>query len=229
MTRGSALVGVVVLLLGFGPCKMSDEEIRKATERVGGIDLGDHRRHDIEGPGGAFSVGQTAAALIPNPGIQITCRAQCQKYCWAQTKREEVDGKPISGYEDSLPSGAGPAARELARRQDRTKTSNGTAVDTTDNTRDPCWSDSTNRRSFEDFPNTGDSTFKGSTRLNVVYFETCVKCLQPPGNWLGCIRWAYVKVKNNEVIGADQRRLITLSSSQAPSSEFTEATGNWSR
>jgi hypothetical protein len=123
---------------------------------------------------------------------------------------------------------------ERARRERKEQRHvEGYVVDSIDLTFDACSREFRNQQSFFDSPNFNplnweNNQINSSARLFVIEFETCLRCQQPPTNFLGCIKWYYVRVKGDPGGFPERVFLVTLNQVQPePSAEFNRAVERW--
>ena len=201
---------------------MSDEEIEERITSLGGRLI--EEREEI----GAFNVD----TVIGGSGISITYAGggNCQQFGWTQVIREWLDTQIVNDPTvlPDPPNESGKRERWRERITDDGFVVDGGADGT------GLYHPSNTGRRFDDDPFMPDADIENNTqnpnaRLYVLEAETCLKCLNPPSDYVACFKWYYVKIKSDDPReGSSRTYLITSGTpSNAPSDEFNEAVSNW--
>lgn len=209
----------------------SPDDAREWLEEQGWTFL-DRNAEDIplESPNGTFEIGPVTGGIEID--VPPAVMARCRRYCWATVMREYLDLVPVT--EHTKVQGDPPDAPDVRRKQED-RNVDGWVVDN-GTEKDICQDAFERSGSFLDEPEFPARIFE-ENRMNddavffLARFETCVRCETPgPGPWLGCVEWAYAKIKPD---GPDRRGrsyLITKDEVEpAPSENFTRAVDRWTR
>jgi hypothetical protein len=220
-SRAARFLTIATLSAMTSGC-LTDEEIKQKIAALKGEEITADPAYErtLEGKP-AFTVAYDRDERY-GAGVSIRVGAKCNRRCWAQILRVERDGELVDEYAETAPQ------RAVGEKQDRTKTANGWAIDSDNDGNDPCYS-AYQQGPFRDFPQTPNNDFGLFERLEVNIFETCTKCIdpKPETDWQGCVTWAYIKVKGDEVRPSPQRRLVSAKASHRPSPDFLQAERNW--
>ena len=219
------LVFLILLPIAFS-CAITEDELDREIEKRGGVVINHPRQVRLGGSPG-FVVGAMESELITRPSIQINLSRppRCASACWETVYREYLDGEPVLD-----PSRVSNDPDEIRVRTERAP--DGYVVDlppvSFGRGDDGACDTNKSNTEYHDSPNFPDSAFPGSTRLMIIEFETCYRCLIPKSAYLGCMKWAYVKVKADD--GKTHVRLISTGQPHLPpSAQFRAAVEAFNR
>lgn len=220
----------LLCLLTLTSCTITDNDIRREINNRGGRVITAANQYPLEGEHGGLTVGREVRGLFPDPGVHITAGFACPRYCWVQTVKEYLDREVVKDRTRLLSENPDANEVAVARRQNQRQTADGTVIDTTSPNANACVPNQPGRK-FTDFPSFGDNLFENnqlnsSARVAIYEFETCVKCLNPETPFRECVKWFFVKVKQNAT-GRPTHRLVTVGTTSSPSARFEDAVRRW--
>lgn len=209
---------------------ITDSQIRREVDERGGILIETEGQTNLIAANGVIRVGIDTRNEFEQPSIALehVGGQGCPEYCWEQIIRTHVNtwyntlriADPLENLSPSAITGS----RALEKRQSE-RSYEGWHVDSFDATPETCIRGRTSSYFFDD-PGFGDGLFEGSQRVVVWEFETCVRC-KGSTDYLGCVKWFYVKVKRNEVQPESIFLITTGQVEPRPSGAFEETMRRW--
>jgi len=212
--RSRLAVATALVLLVLAACSISEKEIESEINRRGGEILLASRERPLN-----LGLGLEAAQMVGMSGIQLIYTPPvgtqpCTEYCWGQVVRKFLDHDVVMKPSLLDPFFAG---------EDGKLTESGFVVDASECDR------TYKGNTFMDDPAFPIATFESNkinsrARLFVAEFETCVRCNNPKGPWLSCVKWYYVRLRTSK---GSAVYIVKGSVASSPTSDFTKALDKW--